>query len=65
MLAGMVVKPKSAAFYERNIGKAVVFFLGNQTLLQILGMGQGPRVDNACFFEEGGANQAVEVGTGY
>ena len=64
VLAGVMVEPKTAAFHEGYIGKHIVFCDLYKAVLQILGMGELPAVDQTDFFQKGAAGKTVKIGTG-
>ncbi len=63
MLAGMVVKPQTAALHKGHIGQTVVFIYFHQTVLQILGVGKFPVVNDSGFLQQCAAGKAVKIGT--
>ena len=49
MFTGMMVEPKTAAFYKWHIGKTVILCYLYKSILQILWMREFPMIDNPCF----------------
>ena len=65
LLAGVVIKPESAALHERNIRQYVIFGHRDQSVLKILRVGKCPgiRLDNSGTEQKCAAGKSIKIRT--